>query len=306
MPTETILMRIMKKRIFKKLYIKTNRFFWPKQKFITPGELVLGLCTFNVGVVTEFLSFAKNARAEEIDRAKSLDTKAASLFSFIGVLGSITLFALSVKADQPFFSIIKNTNWGISLMILVLLCLLISLVLLFFATKVVATKSGISEQALIGGILLYDIEDKGCKEDGHKYRRYLAEHVWKAYRASYMRNEKKADLLAYAQSFLFGALVAVVAFLMAAMVHIKNMPEDTKPQVVQTETTTVSPAPARPEPLMVSPEPGRITNSERPVPLRPSPEGHTEQRGLRPSPLRPSPLRPSPTATAISESKDKK
>ena len=223
------------------------------------------------------------------------------MFSLIGVLGSVTLFVLSVKSDQPFFYIIK-TYWGITLILVALSCLLISLLFLYLTTKVVATYSGMAEEALLGGIAQYDADHKDCSVKGHNYRRYLSEHIWKGYRAAYIRNERKADLLSHAQNYLFGALFLIVVFLIGAVLHIFNMPDDAKTKSSETIIAPAAPAPTRPAPLMTSPEPAKVTNSDRPAPLPLSPQGQSEQRSLD----RPAPLKPSPMPGKISESKDKK
>ncbi|HEX7675004.1 MAG TPA: hypothetical protein VF412_12575 [Bdellovibrio sp.] len=250
-------------------------------------EIAQNLCSNNVEVIQELFSMAKDLRNEESDRSKALDSKAASLFGLLGILGSAALLAISTKSDQPFFTVM-NSPIGSLLIILSLICMATSLIFIFLSVRVRAAFIAPGEADLIGGVHAHDEPDTNRNEqpqDGHKYRRFLIEHFWKLYKAAFEKNESKAALLAWGQNFLFTALLMIVALQIYAVIWMfpmsKNMP-DPKQSTSTPQQQTVT---TRPAPMPQSSSGTKVTESmERPSPLRASSQGQSTRLSQGPVP----------------------
>ena len=248
---------------------------------LSEDEVREGLSTHNVEIIEELYKLIHSHFDGENDRGKALDSKAASLFSVVGILISVNLVALgalSGRGDQP-LAFVFSTIVGKVAVGLILVLLVASVIFLYITVKVKAVQGAPGDRDLFSAIGKYDGYSVKRKEnaplpDAHLYRRHLCEHYWKLYKNLFERNEKKAHFLGFGQDLLFAALVALVAIQAWAVVI--------SPTVSTTKTTNIDKTPcANTSAAQAVPTQG----SARPTPLPASSKGTYMKDSARPRPL---------------------
>jgi len=258
---------------------------------LTEEEIRRALCTNNEDVIQELFKLLLSLHSGESDRGKSLDGKAASLFSLVGIVisvGFVALSSLAGKSDQP-FSFLLSGCLGRPLVVVTLLLLLASCACLYGAVRVKAVQGAPGDHDLFSSIEKFDghdekAADKTFAQNGHLYRRYLCEHYWKLYSKVFSQNETKASVLGWGQGLLFGALFMLVA---AQIYVVVGSPRGVMEKEKSVTTTTQSSPPAAPAAKSITAPNATVDTSSRPAQLPVSSSGRVihNEGDPRPEPL---------------------
>ena len=268
-------------------------------------DLPRHLATNNKDLIAELFKLIQSALGSESDRTKAIDAKAASLFSLIGIMGSAGLLAFSSKGAES-FGAVAQSKLGMAAIVILLVLLLFAIGFIFLSVKVSETKSSPRDADLFASIKEHDGRlrvaeqlDGGCvvmhpdpmqtrigevcgTEDGHSYRRYLAEHYWKLHCELFVSNQKKAVCLAKAQKCVFSALCIIIVFQIGIVyfgyMDKKNSASKIPQSSVPAAQPKASPQPPSPPPPLKASGMGRVTrDSVTPAPLRASSSGQSHQ-----------------------------
>ncbi len=257
-----------------------------KNEFISYEQIRKELCTENRDVIRELFKIIQNLRDEEHDRAKSLDSKASSLFALVGVLVTANFLIIGdLSKKNEMISYILSTCWG-KLVFVALLIVLVSACIFLLATILVReAQLAPSDDDLFCSISKHD--DHGQKDvDGHKYRRFLCEHYWKLYRNHLDSNDKKATRLFYGQSLLFTALISMFAILICLIISFGPMGNQKKESERLPASSNSSPT-ANIKPADTKSHQSPVMTSPRPEPLGSSGDGKSIKNSVSGDKARP-------------------
>ena len=270
---------------------------------LTEEEIADSLRTENRALIDELYKLTLTLYSSEGDRTKSLDSKAAALFGFVGAFISAIFVVVGYLADPKNVKLAAILSGGtLYLLVGVLILLGLALVAMFFTVVVKKGWKAPGERDLFKAVHLYDGYIPGDKENSNKpafdYLRHLIEHFWKLYKASFRQNEAKAKALFWGQLLLFIGLLLLVVIQVEAVLTFRVMstPKETATAITASPTPSASPAPQsanssdRPVALPVSTQGTQMRENNRPAPLQASSTGENKRlsEGSRPPALKPS------------------
>lgn len=260
---------------------------------LTEDEIAHALTTENRQLIDTLYAIACNLYSNESDRAKSIDSKAAALFGFVGAFISAIFVVLGFMGDAKNTKLVTALSGNTLYLLVIVLGLLgASLMALFFAVVVKKGWKAPGDRDLFEAVHKYDGHVPGGEKNhempSHDYKRHLIEHFWKLYKACFKENESKAQALFIGQLAVFLGLLLLIAVQVVAVLAFRtNMstPNDQSPKSPAPASTAIAPAtPAtssegRPAPLAVSSK-GTLTRDgadNRPAPLQASSDGQNKR-----------------------------
>ena len=292
-------------KVFKNFFCKADCNEVPP---LTESEVSGYLATENHQVINSLYSLVLSLYNNESDRAKSLDTKAAALFGFVGAFISAIFIVLGFLGN-PNNAKLAGTLTGTSLYLIVTVLVLLgcALMSLFLAVVVKKGWKAPGDRDLFEAVHKYDGHGLGPGDNhsqpDHDYKRHLIEHFWKLYKACFDQNEAKAMALFYGQSLVFLGLLLLIAVQIRAVLAFQSNMNSSKDQITTSVTTVPAPAPqGKTERSLPNPDSSKNTAGTRPPPLDASSSGRT----VRNSQDSASPLRPSGDGNAARNSKGSK